>query len=127
MAHRFPVRRVVVLVALQVVALVALAAWWHDRARGDEPAAPVATPAASAHRFDADRAMATVRLQLAAGQRPAGSPQLRRVAGRLRAMLPHGTFEDVAGHPGLRNIIGSLPGTMPAIVVGAHYDTEYHP
>jgi hypothetical protein len=115
----------VVLVALQVVALVALATWWHDRARGDEP--PVATPAASAHRFDVRRAMATVRLQLAAGQRPAGSPQLRRVAERLRARLPGGAFEDVPGHPDLRNVVGSLPGTMPAIVLGAHYDTEYHP
>jgi hypothetical protein len=124
-AHRFPVRRVVVLVALQVAVLVALATWWHDRARGDVP--PVATPAASAHRFDVGRALATVRLQLAAGQRPAGSPQLRRVAQRLRAHLPAGTFEDVPGHPDLRNVVGSLPGTMPAIVLGAHYDTEYHP
>jgi glutaminyl-peptide cyclotransferase len=33
----------------------------------------------------------------------------------------------VRGHPGLRNIVGTLPGRRPAIVVGAHYDTEYHP
>jgi Zn-dependent M28 family amino/carboxypeptidase len=66
-------------------------------------------------------------MQLAAGQRPGGAPLLRRVAEQLRAALPGGTFEDVPGHPGLRNIVGSLPGTLPAIVLGAHYDTEYHP
>ncbi|MCW2986931.1 MAG: hypothetical protein JWR63_4501, partial [Conexibacter sp.] len=55
------------------------------------------------------------------------SPQLRRVAERLRARLPGGAFEDVPGNPGLRNIVGGLPGTAPAIVLGAHYDTEYHP
>jgi glutaminyl-peptide cyclotransferase len=131
-APRFPVRRVVVLVALQVAALVALAAYWHGHARGDDrragaSAATVKTPAATAHRFDAERALATVRLQLAAGQRPAGSPQLRAMAVKLKALLPHGTFEDVPDHPGLRNVVGSLPGTGPAIVIGAHYDTEYHP
>ena len=31
------------------------------------------------------------------------------------------------GHPGLRNIVGVLPGRRPAIVVGAHYDSEFHP
>jgi Zn-dependent M28 family amino/carboxypeptidase len=89
-----------------------------------------ATPAAATHRFDVARALRTVRLQLAAGQRPAGSPQLRRVAVQLRARLPHGRFEDVPGSaPGrpLRNIVGELPGTEPAVVLGAHYDTEYHP
>ena len=28
---------------------------------------------------------------------------------------------------GLRNVVGTLPGSAPAIVVGAHYDTEAHP
>jgi hypothetical protein len=126
-APRFPVRRVVVLVALQVVALAALAAYWHAHAHGDVAVAAVRTPAATTHRFDAERALATVRLQLAAGQRPAGSPQLRRMAVKLKALLPNGTFEDVPDHPGLRNVVGSLPGTGPAIVIGAHYDTEYHP
>jgi glutaminyl-peptide cyclotransferase len=90
-------------------------------------AARPAVPVATAHRFDAARALRTVRLQLAAGQRPAGSPQLRRVAEQLRARLPDGRFEDVPDHPGLRNVVGTLPGTEPAIVLGAHYDTEYHP
>jgi hypothetical protein len=118
---------VVVLVALQALALVAFATWGHGHARGDDAPRPVATPAATAHRFDVDRALATVRLQLAAGTRPAGSSQLRRVAEQLRAKLPNGAFEAIPGHPRLRNVIGSLPGTEPAIVLAAHYDTEYHP
>lgn len=28
---------------------------------------------------------------------------------------------------GLRNVVGTLPGSPPPIVVGAHYDTEAHP
>ncbi|HWI70390.1 MAG TPA: M28 family metallopeptidase, partial [Baekduia sp.] len=41
--------------------------------------------------------------------------------------LPDGRFEEVPGQPGLRNVVGSIPGAAPAIVLGAHYDTEYHP
>ncbi|WP_205697502.1 M28 family metallopeptidase [Conexibacter sp. SYSU D00693] len=78
-------------------------------------------------RFSATRAMATVRLQLAAGQRPAGSAALRRLAPRLRDRLPRGRFEAIPGHPGLRNVVGRIPGSRPAIVVGAHYDTEALP
>lgn len=108
-------------------AAVALAAALATAGAAATAAAAAATPAATSHRFDAHRALATVRLQLAAGQRPAGSPQLRRVATELKAKLPHGAFEDLPGHPGLRNVVGRLPGTEPAIVVGAHYDTESHP
>jgi glutaminyl-peptide cyclotransferase len=47
-------------------------------------------------------------------------------------MLPGATFESVPSsgpQQGLRNIIGTLPGTVsgPAILIGAHYDTEYRP
>lgn len=86
-----------------------------------------ALPVARTHRFDAARALRLVDLQLAFGQRPAGSPALRRAAERLRRLLPEGRFEDVPGHPGLRNVVGVLPGRRPALVVGAHYDTESHP
>jgi glutaminyl-peptide cyclotransferase len=86
-----------------------------------------AVPAARTNRFDAGRAMALIRRQVAVGQRPAGSPQLRALAERLRPLLPDGRFEDVPGHPGLRNIVGVLPGRRPAIVLGAHYDSEFHP
>jgi hypothetical protein len=86
---------------------------------------PVAAPRPD--HFDAPRAFSLIRRQLAFGQRPAGSRALRRLAEVLRRQLPDGRFEPVRGHPGLRNIVGTLPGSAPAIVVGAHYDTEYHP
>jgi hypothetical protein len=78
-------------------------------------------------RFDADRAWRLVELQLAAGQRPAGSPQLRMLAVELRPLLPSGRFEAPPGEPGLRNVVGTLPGTKPGIVLGAHYDTLASP
>ena len=78
-------------------------------------------------RFDAPRAFALIRRQLAYGQRPAGSAALRRLAPVLRDALPDGRFEPLPGHPRLRNIVGTIPGRAPAIVVGAHYDSEYHP
>jgi glutaminyl-peptide cyclotransferase len=90
-------------------------------------AAPGAVPRATVDRFDAPHAFALIRRELRYGQRPAGSPALRRLAEVLRRQLPGGRFEAVPGHPGLRNIVGTLPGERPAIVVGAHYDTEYHP
>jgi glutaminyl-peptide cyclotransferase len=74
--------------------------------------------------------MALVQRQVAVGQRPAGSPQLRRLGDELRPMLPSGTFEPFASkgpQQGLRNIVGVLPGRPPAILIGAHYDSEYHP
>src|SRR4051812_26112623 len=82
------------------------------------------------NRFDGARAMALIKRQVAVGQRPAGSPELRRLANELRPMLPSGAFEPFASsgpQQGLRNIVGTLPGRAPAIVVGAHYDSEYHP
>lgn len=78
-------------------------------------------------RFDAGRAWSLVRGQLAYGQRPAGSRQLRRLAVRLRRRLPRGRFERLPGERGLRNVVGTLPGRRPGIVVGAHYDTLADP
>ena len=74
--------------------------------------------------------MALVNQQVTVGQRPAGSPQLRALAQRLRPMLPHGRFEpfpSTGPEQGLRNIVGDIPGRAPAILIGAHYDSEYHP
>ena len=89
----------------------------------DNPAA--AKPAKlKVDRFDGRRAFAELRRQVEIGPRPAGSKQLRRLAVRLRDELPRGRFEPVPGHPGLRNIVGHLPGTKPAVVVAAHYDTK---
>ena len=94
-------------------------------ARG--PAADASVPRPRVDRFDAPRAFALIRRQLGFGQRPAGSAALRRLAPMLRDALPNGRFETLPGHPRLRNIVGTLPGQAPAIVVGAHYDSEYHP
>jgi hypothetical protein len=89
--------------------------------------ASAAVPAVRGGRFDAQRALRLVRRQVAFGQRPAGSPALRRTAELLRPLLPAGRFEAIPGHPGLRNVVGRLPGRRPALLVGAHYDTEANP
>jgi glutaminyl-peptide cyclotransferase len=94
------------------------------------PAAVATGAAAAGHspqRFDADRAWSLIKLQIAAGQRPAGSPQLRSLAEKLRPKLPSGRFEPIPGQTGLRNIVGRLPGRKPGIVIGAHYDTLVAP
>ena len=91
----------------------------------DEPA-PQAAPADAhglrADRFDARRAFAELRRQVALGPRPAGSRASRRLARRLRDQLPEGRFEAVPG--GLRNVVGTIPGSAPAIAIAAHYDTK---
>ena len=92
---------------------------------GPGPSARVArapVPAAETDRFDARRAFAELRRQVALGPRPAGSPASRRLALSLRGQLPGGRFEAVPG--GLRNVVGTLAGTRPAVVIGAHYDTD---
>ncbi len=91
-------------------------------------AAMDAVPRPRTDRFDEARAFALLRRQVEVyGARPAGSAALRRLAVDLRARLPHGRFEPVPGHPGLRNVVGVLRGRRPAIVVGAHYDTQPEP
>ena len=91
-------------------------------------AAVDAVPRPRTDRFDETRAFALLRRQVEVyGARPAGSAPLRRLAADLRSRLPHGRLEPVPGHPGLQNVVGVLPGRMPAIVVGAHYDTQPEP
>jgi hypothetical protein len=128
-----------VAVALAFVAGAAMLAWALGASSEDErgtstaqaavtvPAAPLAPPA-RANRFDGSAAFALLREQVQAyGWRPAGSPALRRLALRLRALMPRGRFEAVPGHPRLRNVVGTVPGRRPAIVVAAHYDVEAEP
>lgn len=104
-----------------------------DASAGMEAATPAVqtaplAPIATTNRFDGPRAFALLREQVREyGWRPAGSRNLRRLAVRLRALLPRGRFEAVPGHPGLRNIVGTVPGRRPAIVVAAHYDVEAEP
>ncbi len=78
-------------------------------------------------RFDAGAAYALVEEQVDYGQRPAGSPQLRRLAVELRRAMPDARFEAIPGEPRLRNVLSVLPGREPGIVVGAHYDTLVKP
>jgi len=91
-------------------------------------ATPRASPAVSrphGEHFDSRRAFAQLRFQVAVGPRPAGSVALRHLADRLRRQLPHGRFEDLGpSPPGLRNIVGMLPGRPPAVVLAAHYDSK---
>jgi glutaminyl-peptide cyclotransferase len=94
---------------------------------GAAAATPSDPPRAAAHRFDANAAWKLIEVQVGYGQRPAASPQLRRMAERLRPLLPHGHFEAVPGEAGVRNIVGTLPGRKPGIVLGAHYDTLVEP
>jgi hypothetical protein len=76
-------------------------------------------------RFDGRRAFAELRRQVEMGPRPAGSAASRRLAARIRRALPAGRYERVGpAHPGLRNVVGHLPGSRPAVVVAAHYDTK---
>ncbi len=80
---------------------------------------------AGGDRFDAQRAFALIESQVALGQREAGSPESRTLAAQLKRQLPKGRFEPVPG--GLRNVVGSLPGSGPPILIAAHYDTEALP
>ncbi|MEA2274098.1 MAG: glutaminyl-peptide cyclotransferase, partial [Solirubrobacteraceae bacterium] len=91
----------------------------HPQASATTTAARVSPP----HRFDVNAAWRLVRLQLRYGQRPAGSAQLRALAKRLRPLLPAGRFEAIPGEPRLRNVVGTLKGRRPGLVIGAHYDT----
>ncbi|WP_026912812.1 M28 family metallopeptidase [Patulibacter minatonensis] len=89
---------------------------------------PVAgVPRARTRAFDADRALSLVRLQVAAGPRPAGSDALAAVRRQLVRRLPRATTEAVAGSPGLVNVVGRIPGRAPAVVLAAHYDTQLRP
>ena len=127
----------VLVVALVVQVLLGCAfVWFASRdfsfsGRGDD-GTTTATAATRVDRFDEARAHRLLREQVERfGPRPAGSASLRRLAARLRTLLPEGRFEplprtlDPSGR--LRNVVGRIPGSQPAIVVGAHYDVEARP
>jgi hypothetical protein len=75
-------------------------------------------------RFDGRSAWRLLKEQVALGPRPAGSPASRKLAARLKQLLPHGRYQAVPG--GLRNVVGTVRGREPSryVVVGAHYDTK---
>jgi hypothetical protein len=105
------------------VGLVVVAGVAGEDGASDEPAASAAKLKTDA--FDSGRAWAELRRQVELGERPAGSKASRRLARRIRRALPGGRYEKLRG--GLRNVVGSLPGTRPAIVLAAHYDTKDQP
>jgi peptidase M28-like protein len=117
------VRLLVAALVVQVVVaalFIALAATDFALFRGGGSSGGV--PRANVDRFDGARAFRELKAQVALGPRPAGSSASRRLAERLRRELPAGALEPVPG--GLRNVVGTLPGREPAILVAAHYDTK---
>jgi len=127
-------RPLVVLLAVQVLIGIALVGWGlsgFPLPGQGEPAVADGRDAGrplQANRFGAARALRFARFQVEGiGPRPAGSRASRRLAEVLRERLPRGRFESVPGHPGLRNVVGRVPGRSPAILVAAHYDTEARP
>jgi glutaminyl-peptide cyclotransferase len=114
-------------VALILLAIVALPACGEKPRAAAEPVAEAASAAPPSDDFDARHAFALIRAQVKVGQRPAGSPQLRRLAVRLRRLMPEARFERIPGEPRLRNVVAVVPGRKPALVIGAHYDTLVKP
>jgi glutaminyl-peptide cyclotransferase len=96
---------------------------------GDDDGRPAtARSAVRVDRFDEDRAWALLVEQVERfGPRPAGSAASRRLRARLRGLLPRARTEALPRHRGLANVVGVVPGRRPAVVVGAHYDTEARP
>jgi glutaminyl-peptide cyclotransferase len=81
---------------------------------------------AKVNRFDSGAAWRLLRRQVELGARPAGSDASRRLAARLRKLLPRGHYQPVPG--GLRNVVGTVTGrSRRYVVVGAHYDTKEIP
>src|SRR3954469_15218688 len=118
-------RPLLIAIAVPVVLIAVLAILLAAGAFSDEEHPGSGT--ARANLFDGPAAWRVLKMQVALGPRPAGSPASRRLAERLRRMLPDGRFQAVPG--GLRNVVGTVPGRDPQryIVVGAHYDTKEIP
>jgi hypothetical protein len=121
MGPRRPLQLVAAIVILACGGLAVAAVSGAFGGGGDHDAVTARRPV---DRFDGARAWADLRHQVELGPRPAGSATLRALADELRARLPRGRFEAVPGHPRLRNVVGQVAGTRPAVVVAAHYDTK---
>jgi glutaminyl-peptide cyclotransferase len=93
-----------------------------DDGGGEESAGDSDRPADD--RFDGAHAFELLEEQVELGPRPAGSAASRRLARRLRGLLPRGRYQAVPG--GLRNVVGTVAGREPGrlVVVAAHYDTK---
>jgi glutaminyl-peptide cyclotransferase len=107
---------------LTLIALVATDNLPFTDEEADGAAEPPA-PAVAVDRFDSSAAWDLLVEQVELGPRPAGSEASRRLAARLRELVPNGRYQPVPG--GLRNVVGTVRGREPGyIVVGAHYDTK---
>ena len=85
----------------------------------DEQAEPVSD------RFDANRAFADLRAQVAIGPRPSGSPGGSREVELIVTRLQQAGAEDVGVQRPWRNVVATIPGSEPGVVVvGAHHDTK---
>jgi glutaminyl-peptide cyclotransferase len=128
--NQFPMRPLFALLAVQVlIAAVFIALVATDNVPfvdGETDAAPPSAKSVRVDRFDGAAAFRLLREQVELGPRPAGSAASRRLAVRLRDLLPRGRFEPVPGHRGLRNVVGVVPGRRNSrqVIVAAHYDTK---
>jgi hypothetical protein len=106
-----------------VVFLVLVATGSLPFTSADNGPAP-AVARARQHLFNGPAAFRLLKLQLSYGERPAGSPASRRLAKKLRSLMPRGAYQAVPN--GLRNVVGTVPGRDPSrlVVVGAHYDSK---
>ena len=117
---------VIVLVLQAVLGLTLIALVATDNlpfTDGEADGAARRAPAPAVDRFDGAAAWDLLVEQVELGPRPAGSDASRRLAARLRELVPNGRYQPVPG--GLQNVIGTVRGRRPGyIVVGAHYDTK---
>jgi glutaminyl-peptide cyclotransferase len=120
------VKLLVTVLAVQVVlglTLIALVATDNLPFTNGEADGAATAPRAAVDRFDGAAAWDLLVEQVELGPRPAGSEASRRLAARLRELVPNGRYQPVPG--GLRNVVGTVRGREPGyIVVGAHYDTK---
>jgi glutaminyl-peptide cyclotransferase len=80
---------------------------------------------ADAGGFDADRAFADLQAQVELGPRPSGSAANRENARLIADRLRDAGVEDVVIQRPWRNVVGTIPGQEPdVVVVGAHHDTK---
>jgi glutaminyl-peptide cyclotransferase len=110
-----------VLLGLVLVTLVATDSGPFGGDEADGAASEAARP--KVDDFDGPAAWKLLREQVELGPRPAGSAASRKLARRLRKLVPNGRFEAVPG--GLSNVVGTVQGRQPGyVVLGAHYDTK---
>jgi glutaminyl-peptide cyclotransferase len=113
-----PLARIVTSSMALLVALLLLAGCGGDGQDGPEEASPPTG-------FNAERAFADVRRQVAIGPRPAGSAASRRLTRLLAADLRRAGVDQVSVGRPLRNVVGTIPGDGEGwVVVGAHHDTK---